>query len=128
MSDVVNQPPHYKQGKVETIDLITTVLHVYAYPIDGFLIGNVVKYISRAPFKGNYLQDLKKAQWYLNRCMSQNRHYGPYNHTDSSYAAFEQAIEHLPQELFGILLNIYVRNLTTAKRWLDKVISTNEKV
>jgi hypothetical protein len=33
----------------------------------GFLQGNVIKYITRADHKGNTLQDLKKAQWYLNR-------------------------------------------------------------
>lgn len=32
----------------------------------GFRLGSAVKYIGR-PGKGNYLQDLKKARWYLNR-------------------------------------------------------------
>jgi len=33
----------------------------------GFNLGNVIKYISRAGKKGSKLEDLKKAQWYLNR-------------------------------------------------------------
>jgi hypothetical protein len=32
-----------------------------------FTLGNVVKYVCRADFKGNKLQDLKKARWYLER-------------------------------------------------------------
>jgi hypothetical protein len=33
----------------------------------GFRLGNTVKYIARHREKGTPLQDLKKAQWYLNR-------------------------------------------------------------
>ena len=59
--DVVNHPPHYKSGGVETIDFIEAKQL-------GFHLGNVVKYISRAGIKShNPPEDLKKAQWYLNR-------------------------------------------------------------
>lgn len=59
--DLVNHPPHYKSGGVETIDFIEAKQL-------GFCLGNVVKYISRAGIKShNPLEDLKKAQWYLNR-------------------------------------------------------------
>jgi hypothetical protein len=60
--DVVNHPAHYKQGGIETIDVIE------AWQLD-FLLGNTVKYISRAKHKKNELEDLKKAQWYLNRAI-----------------------------------------------------------
>lgn len=33
----------------------------------GFHLGNAVKYIARAGKKGDRLEDLKKAAWYLNR-------------------------------------------------------------
>lgn len=59
-TDMVNHPPHYKQGGIETIDFIE------AKEL-GYNLGNVVKYITRADHKGNKLEDLKKAQWYLNR-------------------------------------------------------------
>jgi hypothetical protein len=36
-----------------------------------FALGNVVKYINRAGKKGSKLEDLKKAQWYLNRAVEQ---------------------------------------------------------
>jgi len=60
MSDAVNQPTHYTDGGIETIDFIE------AKGL-GFNLGNAVKYISRAGKKGNRLQDLQKAQWYLTR-------------------------------------------------------------
>jgi hypothetical protein len=59
-ADNVNHPPHYKTGGIETIDFIEAKSLNYN-------LGNVVKYITRADHKGNKLEDLKKAQWYLNR-------------------------------------------------------------
>ena len=61
--DLVNQPEHYKVGGIETIDFIEAKQLSYH-------LGNVVKYITRADHKGNHLEDLKKAQWYLNRAVS----------------------------------------------------------
>ena len=61
--DIVNEPPHYKVGGIETIDFIE------AKDLD-YHLGNAVKYISRAGFKGNLKEDLQKAQWYLNRAIS----------------------------------------------------------
>lgn len=58
--DMVNHPPHYKAGGIETIDFIE------AKGL-GYNLGNVVKYVSRAEHKGALLQDLEKARWYLNR-------------------------------------------------------------
>ena len=62
--DVVNQPPHYKVGGIETIDYLQAKLSPEAFR--GFLHGNTLKYLSRADHKGNALEDFKKAQWYLN--------------------------------------------------------------
>ena len=60
LTDNVNHPPHYKAGGIETIDFIEAKSLNYN-------LGNVVKYITRADHKGNKLEDLQKAQWYLNR-------------------------------------------------------------
>lgn len=57
--DMVNHPPHYTVGGIETIDFIE------AKGL-GYLLGNAVKYISRAAHKGG-VEDLKKARWYLDR-------------------------------------------------------------
>lgn len=58
--DNVNHPKHYTTGNIEVIDYIEDKEL-------GYHLGNVVKYISRAEHKGKPLEDLKKAQWYLNR-------------------------------------------------------------
>jgi hypothetical protein len=60
MSDSINHPAHYTVG-IETIDFIEAKNL-------GYHLGNAVKYISRAGIKTpNPLEDLRKAQWYLNR-------------------------------------------------------------
>lgn len=56
----MNHPKHYNQGKFEVIDVIED------WKL-GFNLGNAVKYIARSEFKGDQLQDLEKARWYLNR-------------------------------------------------------------
>jgi hypothetical protein len=61
--DNVNHPEHYKTGGIETIDFIEAKSL-------GYHLGNVVKYVTRADHKGNRLEDLKKAQWYLKRAIS----------------------------------------------------------
>lgn len=58
--DAVNSPAHYKVGGIETIDFIEAKKL-------GYNLGNVVKYLTRADHKGNKLEDLRKAQWYLTR-------------------------------------------------------------
>jgi hypothetical protein len=60
--DVVNHPEHYKVGGIETIDFIEAKMLDYN-------LGNAVKYISRADHKGNRIQDLKKARWYIDRAI-----------------------------------------------------------
>lgn len=60
MTEKVDHPQHYRHDKHEAIDVIE------AWGL-GFCLGNVVKYIARAGRKGDALEDLKKAQWYLAR-------------------------------------------------------------
>lgn len=55
----VNHPSHYNQG-IEAIDIIES------WGLN-FSLGNAIKYILRAPHKGNQVEDLEKAIWYLNR-------------------------------------------------------------
>jgi len=58
--DSVNHPTHYTTGGIETIDFIEAKKLNYN-------LGNVIKYLTRADYKGNKLEDLRKAQWYLTR-------------------------------------------------------------
>ena len=66
--DVVNNPSHYTQGSIETIDSIDVITEAYEGRLS-YYVGACVKYIARANFKGSMLEDLKKAQWYLNRAV-----------------------------------------------------------
>lgn len=68
--DMVNSPPHYTSGDMETIDVIRHVTRSYT-GFQASLIGNVIKYSDRANFKGNKLQDLKKAKWYMDRLVKE---------------------------------------------------------
>ena len=59
--DMVNSPPHYLTGGIETIDYIKAKLT--AEEFKGYLRGNVLKYASRK--KGG--DDMGKAAWYAQR-------------------------------------------------------------
>lgn len=69
-SDPVNHPFHYTAGGIECIDAIGAAICKYEYPTDAWLAGQVIKYLWRAPLKGKYAEDLKKAQFYLNRLVN----------------------------------------------------------
>ena len=62
--DMVNEPPHYKQGEVECIDGIKSALTEGEWR--GYCKGNAIKYIWRERHKGQG-ESLAKAQWYLNK-------------------------------------------------------------
>ena len=63
LDDPGNSPKHYNQAGIECIDAIRAATD------DGFeyyLQGNIMKYVWRYKYK-NGSEDLKKAQWYLNK-------------------------------------------------------------
>ena len=68
--DLVNHPAHYAEDgqfsfpKAECI-MLTRLLD--------FSVGNAVKYIWRAGFKGSAAEDLRKALWYINDAIKTNR-------------------------------------------------------
>lgn len=68
--DMVNHPPHYQRGGVETIDIIKMCLTEEEYL--GYLKGNIIKYRERAGLKGNEEQDLAKAKWYYDELNKQD--------------------------------------------------------
>jgi hypothetical protein len=63
VNDDVNQPAHYRTGKIEVIEFIEDQQLDYR-------IGNVVKYVCRHKHKGTPLKDLQKARWYINRAIA----------------------------------------------------------
>lgn len=63
--DVVNTPSHYSSGSIECVDYLKDNM-----PWDSYIGGlewNVKKYLHRWRYKKKPVEDLKKAQWYLNR-------------------------------------------------------------
>ena len=58
--DPVNHPKHYTSHP-SGVECIQVTEHM------GFNLGNAIKYIWRADEKGNALEDLRKAAWYLQR-------------------------------------------------------------
>lgn len=65
--DPVNHPKHYTSHP-SGVECITVTEHM------GFNVGNAVKYLWRADEKGNALEDLKKARWYVDREIARREH------------------------------------------------------
>jgi len=61
-----NHPDHYNQGEIECIDVIEQLDM-------GFCLGNALKYIWRCEDKGNKIEDLNKAIWYIDREIANTR-------------------------------------------------------
>lgn len=65
VTDEVNHPDHYNNGKVEAIEAIEASESEEEFR--GYLKGNALKYIWRYKYKGKPKQDLEKARWYLDK-------------------------------------------------------------
>ena len=65
MADMVNEPPHYKSGGIETIDFIRAKLGPVAFA--EYCRGTALKYLSRAGLKNDAAEDARKAEWYVRR-------------------------------------------------------------
>ncbi len=63
--DMVNNPPHYTKGGMETIDIMEAKSTPEEFK--GHLKLTAMKYLTRAGHKESELQDAKKTQWYVNR-------------------------------------------------------------
>ena len=64
-TDMVNHPPHYNKYGVECIEAIKSAT---GEGCEHYLQGNVIKYLWRYRYK-NGIEDLKKANWYLELMM-----------------------------------------------------------
>ena len=64
---IIDHPGHYNQhpSGVECIDIIECF---------NFNIGSAVKYLWRAGLKGNAIEDLEKAAWYVRREIERRKH------------------------------------------------------
>ena len=60
MTDSVNHPSHYT-NHLSGVECIQVTEHM------NFCIGNAMKYLWRSGLKGDVVEDLKKARWYIER-------------------------------------------------------------
>ena len=63
MNNNVNHPEHYNAGSYECITVMRELLT--EEQMKGFCLGNALKYLWRAGKKGDFIEDVNKAQWYL---------------------------------------------------------------
>lgn len=65
LADPVDHPDHYTAGGIECIDALAAALTDEQFA--GFCRGNALKYLWRAGRKGDVVEDLRKASWYVDR-------------------------------------------------------------
>lgn len=68
MTDAIN-PDHYKQGGIECIEAMKASMTPEQF--QGYLKGQVIKYLWRLGLKDSAVQDARKAAWYLDRMISE---------------------------------------------------------
>lgn len=68
MDEKIN-PQHYRNGGIECIDAIKAAT-VHKTGIEAVCTANAIKYLWRYESK-NGLEDVKKAQWYINRLVQE---------------------------------------------------------
>ena len=64
LAKTVKHPEHYEKAAVRVEKAYEPIELCEQY---AFCMGNALKYLLRAKHKGNYVEDLAKAQWYLQR-------------------------------------------------------------
>jgi hypothetical protein len=121
--DPVHRPSHYVGKTMQVIDVIE------AWRANAHM-GNVIKYILRAPNK-NGIQDLQKAIWYLNRAIT--THTGPLQTEKAQGPNFEVILKE-----FGVSMNIAAAytaatiamqlggNFLNRRTWLETAIKDIE--
>ena len=73
-TDPVNHPPHYTTGGIETLDVIRAKMSSDRF--QGYLMGNGLKYLLRCEYKEKRIEDIKKAQFYLNALVEEMDKHG----------------------------------------------------
>ncbi len=69
--DNINKPDHYTSGGIECIDYMKDNMSPIMFC--GYLEGAAKKYLHRYRYKGQPVEDLEKAQWYLNLLVKEMR-------------------------------------------------------
>lgn len=106
MTETVNHPSHYQGASIETRHILNClglssialekecIFVIERFPLiyGGFHIGNALKYLWRCGQKGDRVEDLQKAKWYLQRYLD---YCNPGNHwqIDRAIDLINQLIE-----------------------------------
>lgn len=61
---MIKKKDYYNMGEIETIKIIEVITRGYDGYL-GFLVGQVIKYLARALYKGQFRSDLYKANDYM---------------------------------------------------------------
>lgn len=64
----VNHPQHYNKDGIECFDVISAFFGKEA--LEDFCLGNALKYLMRCQHKGKYIEDLKKAKFYIEKILA----------------------------------------------------------
>ena len=67
--DKINHPKHYNVNWAGD-KAIETYAYIRSWRMD-YPESNIIKYVTRHPYKGKSLEDLKKARWYLNKLIEE---------------------------------------------------------
>lgn len=70
MTSLIDHPPHYTSSPAACTECATPIECIQITEHMTFTLGNAIKYIWRADLKGNDLDDLRKAAWYIHREIS----------------------------------------------------------
>lgn len=65
----IDSPKHYVSGDIECIDAMKA--NDFQNEFRGYLRLCAFKYLWRCNYKGNKLEDLKKAKWYIERLIKE---------------------------------------------------------
>ena len=114
------RPDHYTQGATETKDIIRMMGdQVYV----SFCVGNVIKYLTRAPFKDSWRSDLEKALTYLGFILEVDELWQFKRDFASRYKAVKAAKKQpIPVELCNILLFTIHGQYETAEMRLQELL------
>lgn len=127
MSDMVNHPKHYTAMSAS----ITIEPHELLRDFD-FYLGNCFKYLFRYRNKGKPLQDLQKAQWYLNHFLyyATKKQYKNYKHILSDRNLIFVAFCDNPNIDFLQIWDYMIspkKNLKTLKLWIEDQIGKHKE-
>jgi len=82
--NLVNHPSHYRAG-----DVYETIRVIEAWNLN-FNLGNTIKYISRVDAKGDPIENLEKARWYLTREIDNLKKASTENNRDNSQSSEDE--------------------------------------